>query len=307
MVRFAGTKVVDDGKRISGYPVNGLITGVFRATTGYWKGASPHSGLDIAAPTGTPIHAAAGGIVQPFEHNPAFGLWTRVAHDDGTYTAYAHMSEQNPDLKWGQRIEAGEVLGYVGMTGKATGPHVHWALSKDGNFPKYKRGGPLMDPLSKVPKRAEMVVAVKPPPTPVRRMAPKLSPAKKKAVTSPVRGKGGILGAVFAGLTTLTATAAGHLDQISGDAIELVRDADPTFVVIVGVALVATPMIVGSIPDWLAALGRRHESEVVEEWLEFLANEYGEDVRPFLEDLDDTVKETLMTAAETRFRQAVNG
>jgi murein DD-endopeptidase MepM/ murein hydrolase activator NlpD len=86
-----------------------------------------HSGIDIGAPTGTPIKAAAGGVVKVSEKaDGAYGWRIVVDQGDDVFTWYAHLSELN--VKEGQTVKAGDVIGSVGTTGLATGPHLHFEL-----------------------------------------------------------------------------------------------------------------------------------------------------------------------------------
>ena len=110
------------------WPVTGPISGVFgsrRILNGVPK--RPHSGVDIAAPTGTPVVAPADGIVTLAEDDMYFeGGLVFIDHGQGLESALMHMS--SVDVEVGQRLKRGEVIGAVGATGRATGPHMHWSL-----------------------------------------------------------------------------------------------------------------------------------------------------------------------------------
>jgi len=108
------------------WPLKGTITsrfGVLRST-GY------HLGLDIAAPTGSPIRAAAAGTVKAVGYQGSYGLMVAMDHGNGWSTLYAHASRVLVSV--GQRVARGEEIARVGSTGNATGPHVHFEVILDG-------------------------------------------------------------------------------------------------------------------------------------------------------------------------------
>lgn len=98
---------------------------------GLW--AHCHTGLDFAAPIGTPIHAVANGVITSTQWDGAYGNKTVETLDDGTELWYAHQVRFGS--KPGQYVHAGEVIGYVGATGHVTGPHVHLEVRPGGGDP----------------------------------------------------------------------------------------------------------------------------------------------------------------------------
>jgi murein DD-endopeptidase MepM/ murein hydrolase activator NlpD len=93
--------------------------------SGKWK---QHDGVDFAAPTGTPIHAAADGVIETVGKSGGYGNLVVLKHWSGYSTSYAHMSRFASGLRKGAKVKQGEVIGYVGATGWATAPHLHYEL-----------------------------------------------------------------------------------------------------------------------------------------------------------------------------------
>ena len=93
---------------------------------GYMK---KHQGVDFAAPTGTPIYAAGGGIIEMKQRYKGYGKYIRIRHANGFKTAYGHMSKFNKTPSG--RVKQGSIIGYVGSTGNSTGPHLHYEVLKN--------------------------------------------------------------------------------------------------------------------------------------------------------------------------------
>lgn len=91
-----------------------------------------HKGTDYAAPTGTPIRAASDGQVTWSQRNGSFGNLVVVKHSGGFETKYAHLSRYARGIKKGARVRQGQIIGYVGSTGSATGPHLHYEFLMNG-------------------------------------------------------------------------------------------------------------------------------------------------------------------------------
>ena len=111
------------------WPVQGRVSGRFgnqRIFNGTPK--SPHSGMDVAAKQGTPIHAPADGVVTLAQTGFFLtGGTVMIDHGHGVSSNFLHMSRI--DVKPGDAVHQGDVIGAVGMTGRATGPHLHWGMS----------------------------------------------------------------------------------------------------------------------------------------------------------------------------------
>ena len=90
-----------------------------------------HTGIDIPAPSGTPIKAAKSGVVTTSTYNSSYGNYVVVSHSDGTSTLYAHMSRRG--VSKGQTVSQGQVVGYVGTTGSSTGNHLHFEIRVNGS------------------------------------------------------------------------------------------------------------------------------------------------------------------------------
>jgi murein DD-endopeptidase MepM/ murein hydrolase activator NlpD len=87
-----------------------------------------HKGVDFGAPIGTPIFAAGSGVVEEVGFKGAYGRYVRLRHNNKISTAYAHMSRFARDIKRGGRVEQGDVIGYVGSSGRSTGAHLHYEV-----------------------------------------------------------------------------------------------------------------------------------------------------------------------------------
>jgi hypothetical protein len=123
-------------------PVNGPITQLFGENPDIYKkwGFPGHNGIDYGIPNGTPVNSAAAGIVNQVSfENGGYGNYVKIAHQDGSktfYTYYAHLS--SAAVSPGQKVKAGQLIGYSNNTGASTGPHLHFGLKIDGENPAYK-------------------------------------------------------------------------------------------------------------------------------------------------------------------------
>lgn len=96
--------------------------------------ARAHRGVDYAAPTGAPVIAAASGVVTAASYDASNGRMVRVRHASGYESFYLHLSAFGPGIRAGARVEQGQTVGLVGATGLATGPHLHYGLTRNGVF-----------------------------------------------------------------------------------------------------------------------------------------------------------------------------
>jgi len=119
-------------------PPYGLRPNVYRGTNGVVVrtrssgGMAMHEGVDLVAPPGTPLVAAGDGVVKGAEPKGRYGNWVEIEHPNNLATVYGHLSGFAPGIVPGAEIHKGDVIGFVGMTGRTTGPHVHFELLVNG-------------------------------------------------------------------------------------------------------------------------------------------------------------------------------
>jgi murein DD-endopeptidase MepM/ murein hydrolase activator NlpD len=102
-----------------------------------WRGTADgggrqHNGIDLANPNGGYVFAAADGWVISADYRNGYGNTLELDHGSGVRTLYAHLSEIDPNLQWGSRVDAGAAIARMGMTGNATGVHLHYEIWVDG-------------------------------------------------------------------------------------------------------------------------------------------------------------------------------
>jgi murein DD-endopeptidase MepM/ murein hydrolase activator NlpD len=112
-------------KYISSYFSNNRLHPILRI----WR---PHLAIDYAAPSGTPVSAIGDGTVIYKGWNDGYGNYIKIRHPNNYETGYGHLSRFASGLKKGQKVKQGEIIGYVGATGLATGPHLDFSISEDG-------------------------------------------------------------------------------------------------------------------------------------------------------------------------------
>ena len=116
-----------------------VIAGIMRSGFGFRKHPilgylKMHTGIDWAAPNGTPIYASGNGVVEKSGWESGYGKYVRLRHTNGYETAYGHMSGFARGIKPGVRVRQGQVIGYVGSTGLSTGAHLHYEIMVNGHF-----------------------------------------------------------------------------------------------------------------------------------------------------------------------------
>jgi len=127
-VDYFGPNGESTKKTLMRTPINGA-----RLSSGFGMRRHPvlgyskmHKGIDFAAPTGTPIYAAGDGVIERAGRFSSYGNYVKIRHRNDLHTAYAHLSKIK--VRNGQRVRQGDVIGYVGTTGRSTGPHLHYEV-----------------------------------------------------------------------------------------------------------------------------------------------------------------------------------
>ena len=145
LAQLVASAMVRDGESGAwSLPVRGVVTQPFGPTSfeleppAVYRGVSYphfHAALDIAAALGTPVTAASDGVVAFVGHLPDGAMIALIAHAGGYVSEYAHLDDTFalPPVKTGQAVKAGQVIGFVGLTGITTGAHLHFAVMKDGS------------------------------------------------------------------------------------------------------------------------------------------------------------------------------
>jgi murein DD-endopeptidase MepM/ murein hydrolase activator NlpD len=116
----------------------GMPVGNVRLTSDYGMRTHPvlggrrsHNGVDLAGPTGTPVYATADGVVGKAEYFGSYGNFIQIEHGGQLETRYAHLSGYT--VSAGQRVRKGDLIGYIGSTGRSTGPHLHYEVRVAGD------------------------------------------------------------------------------------------------------------------------------------------------------------------------------
>src|SRR5215472_6042414 len=140
-------RLADSSYTPSIWPVMGHITDSFGERLDPFNGEGAfHTGVDVASDYGAPVHATADGVVVFADPHPGYGRLVEIDHGFGITTWYAHLSAFSAVV--GARVKRGEVVGYTGISGRSTGPHVHYEVRMN-NAPvnpwRYMKSGPAGD------------------------------------------------------------------------------------------------------------------------------------------------------------------
>jgi murein DD-endopeptidase MepM/ murein hydrolase activator NlpD len=136
-IRYFDEKGEMPGKYFLRYPVKySRISSVFASSRFHpvLNTSRPHNGVDFAAPTGTPVRTIGDGVVVFAGTKSGTGNMVKIAHNSRYVTEYMHLSKIDPKVKTGARVGRGDVIGAVGQTGLATGPHLHFGLFDNGKY-----------------------------------------------------------------------------------------------------------------------------------------------------------------------------
>lgn len=140
---FTSWRSLDQGGAVAAAPGRGgsipslMPVQSIRMTSGFgmrWHpvlgGHRPHMGIDLAGPVGTPVRATGDGVVGRADWFSSYGLFIEIEHSGALETRYGHMSRLN--VAAGQFVHRGDIIGYIGMTGRTTGPHLHYEVRVNG-------------------------------------------------------------------------------------------------------------------------------------------------------------------------------
>lgn len=131
--RYIDFRPFEAGRVPFGLPIPGgrMSSGFGMRTHPISGGYRMHKGIDLAAARGTPVAATSNGIVSKAQWFGSYGLFVAIDHGAGLQTRYAHLSRLN--VSAGESVRQGDIIGYVGSTGRSTGPHLHYELRISGN------------------------------------------------------------------------------------------------------------------------------------------------------------------------------
>ena len=150
------------------------------------KRRRPHNGVDYGAPTGTPVMAVGDGVVTMATRRGGSGKMVKLRHNATYQTAYKHLSRYGKNIRKGRKVEMGQVIGYVGATGLATGPHLHFEFWEHGKFVdpqgvKFPSADPVPEKLMASFNEVAKVALAKLPPW------PQMEPLVNKKIAQAVR------------------------------------------------------------------------------------------------------------------------